>query len=65
MDPTSPTVPESVANAPYPTASGRLSLTPRAALLSVAAALAVPVLFILTIVTLLMATNYNLLDWME
>ena len=65
MDSTSPTVPDSVANAPHPTASGRVPLSPRATLLAVAAAIAVPVLFVLTLVAVLAATNYNLLDWLE
>ncbi len=65
MDQTSPTVPESVVHAPHPTASGRTPLSARAALLSVAAAIAVPVVFVLTLLALLGALNYNILDWME
>ena len=65
MDSTSPTVPDSVVNAPHPTASGRVPLSPRAAIFAVAAAVAVPVLFVLALVSVLLSTNYNLLDWLE
>ena len=65
MDQPSPTVPDSVVNAPHPTASGRVPLPARAALAAVLAAFAVPVVFVLTLLALLGALNFNILDWME
>ncbi|MBV9657647.1 MAG: hypothetical protein JO295_06005 [Verrucomicrobia bacterium] len=61
----SPTVPASVINAPKPTASGLTSLDRRAAALALIGAAAVPVIFLILLITLLMSSNYNLLDWME
>jgi hypothetical protein len=65
MENPSSTVPASVANAPHPTASGRVPLSPRAAALALVIAVAVPIVFFLVLVTVLVSSNYNLLDWME
>lgn len=43
----------------------RRPLSRRALLLAMAAAIAVPVLFLLTAAAFMIVTNFNLLEWME
>ena len=43
----------------------RRPLSRRALLLAWVAAVAVPVLFLLTVVAFMIATNFNVLEWME
>lgn len=50
---------------PARTLPPRRPLSRRALLLAWAAAIAVPVLFLLTAVAFMVATNFNLLEWME
>lgn len=64
LDPVNdPVIPANLA--PARTLPPRRPLSRRALLLAWAVAIAVPVLFLLSAVAFMVATNFNLLEWME